>query len=438
MKTKFLLIFIFCSVSLSAQKKWSLKECINYALEHNISIKKSELDIEISEINKNDEKGNFLPNLNGSIRHSWNTGLNTNPVTNTNVTATTQNTNFGLSANVVLYNGARNLNRLHKANLSILAKQYQLGDMKDNIALRIANAFLQILFNKESLKSLKIQNSLNTKELKQTAELIKQGVKPKGDLLNIEANIAKQEENIVVMENNIIISKLSLFNLLGLKNFDLFDIDDSKLDLIASTVVLEKPNTIFKKAVNFRNDIKLSEIQIELTQKDLEIAKGNYLPTLTGTFGINTNYFQSKLLNLPGFSDQIDNNKGHAFGLGLSIPIFNRFQIRNAVTRNKLFLKGAEIDLEQSKINLKDKVYQAYNDVQGALKSFQASKKTLSARKEAFKYSEEKFNVGLLNSFNYNQIKTQLDDAQIRVIRAKYDYLFKIKVLEYYFGQPLK
>jgi outer membrane protein len=439
MKNSILLFLIFCSISLNAQKKtWTLKECIDYALEHNISIQKSALDIEISEVNKNDALGTFLPNLNGSIRHSWNTGLNTNPVTNANVIATTQNTTFGVSANVVLYDGLRNVNKLHKANLTVLARQYQLDDMKDNISLRIANAFLQILFNKESLKSLRIQNELNQKEFTRTSELVHEGVKPKGDILEIEATIAKQEENIVMMENNIIISKLSLFNLLGLTNFELFDVSNENFQIENTSIILEKPTTIFNKALDFRNDIKLSEIEIEMAEKDLEIAKGSYLPTLSGSFDLGTSYFQSKLIALPSFSDQIDNNKGHAFRLGLSIPIFNRFQIRNSVTRNKLMLKRAQNNLEQSKNNLKDQVYQAYNDAKGALKSFQASEKTLTARREAFKYSEEKFNVGLLNSFNYNQIKTQLESAEISVIRAKYDYLFKLKVLEYYFGQPIK
>ncbi|WP_139959247.1 TolC family protein [Flavicella sediminum] len=439
MKTKISIFFLFCTVALSAQqKKWTLKECIAYAIEHNISIQQSELDIEVAEINKNDAIGTFLPNLNANVRHSWNTGLNTNPVTNTNVTATTQNTNFGISSSVVLYDGLKNINRLHRSNLLLLANQYQLEDMKDNISLRIANAYLQILFNRESLKSLQVQNSLNEKEYERTKELVKEGVKPKGDILEIEATMAKQEQDMVAMENNLTLSKLSLFNLLALDNFEGFDIAISDVTMEENSIIFESPTSVFNKAVNFRNDIKLSEVQIQLAKNDLKIAKASYLPTLTGSFGFSTNYFQSKLLNLPSFRDQVDNNKGHAFGLGLSIPIFNRFQIRNSVKRNKINVKSAQLNLEQSKINLRDKVQQAYNDVQGALKTYQANEKTLIARKEAFKYSEEKFNVGLLNAFNYNQIKTTLENAEISLIRAKYDYLFKIKVLEYYFGVPLQ
>ncbi|MFC2109919.1 TolC family protein [Bacteroidota bacterium] len=438
MKNKITILLLFSVFALSAQqKKWTLKECVDYALEHNISIQQSELDIETAEINKNDAKGSFLPNLNANIRHSWNTGLNTNPVTNTNVTATTQNTNFGISSSIVLYDGLRNVNQLHKSNLLLLANQYQLEDMKDNISLRIANAYLQILFNRESLKSLRIQTSLNEKEYERTKELVKEGVIPKGDVLEIEATIAKQEQDIVAMQNSLILSKLSLFNILSLNNFEEFDIDTQEITLEENAIVLESPTSIFQKAIEFRNDIKISEVQIKLAENDLKIAKGNYLPTLTGSFGFSTNYFQSKLLNLPNFSNQIDKNKGHAFGLGLSIPIFNRFQIRNAVKRSKIAIKSSQLNLEQSKINLRDKVYQAYNDLQGALKTYQANEKTLIARKEAFAYSEEKFRVGLLNSFTYNQIKTRLENAEISLIRAKYDYLFKLKVLEYYFGIPL-
>ena len=225
MKTTLYLVLLFSCMRLSAQtKKWTLRDCVQYAIENNIAVKQSEMDVKTAEVNLRGAKGNFLPNLNVNMRHSWNIGLNTNPVTNTNLTATTQTSIFGLSAGITLYDGLKNSNRLHKANLAILANQYQLEDMKDNISLRVVNAYLQILFSKESLGTLKKQAQLNIKERKQTEELVNLGSKPKGDLLEIEASIASQEQQIVNAQNTLKIAKLTLANLLLIKDADAFTI----------------------------------------------------------------------------------------------------------------------------------------------------------------------------------------------------------------------
>ncbi len=438
MKTKIIFLFLFCAISVSAQtKKWTLKECIAYALENNISIQQSALDTKITEISKKDALGDFLPNLSANVRHSWNTGLNTNPVTNTNVTATTQNTNFGVSANILLYNGMQNIHRLHKTNLEIVANQYQLENMKDNISLLVCNSFLQILFNKESLKNLEGQYQLSKESLERTQELVSSGSKPKGDLLDVEATLANQEQQIVQMKNNLLVSKLTLANVLVLEDALSFDIVDNFSQIPIDAKTPNSPQQIFSKALKFRNEIKISEVAIEMREKDVKIAKGNYLPTLSGSFGFNTNYFNSELLNLPGFSTQIDNNKGHSFGLNLSIPIFNRFKTSNAVKRSKIILQKAKLDLKNSKADLKDKIYQAYADKEGAFKTYMAALKTAKARKEAYTYAKEKHEVGLLNSFDLSQMQTNLENAETEVIRAKYDCIFKIKILEFYFGIPI-
>jgi len=438
MKTKIIFLFFLCAITVSAQtKKWTLQECISHALENNISIQQSELDRKAAEISKKDALGDFLPNLSANMRHSWNTGLNTNPVTNTNVTATTQNTNFGISANVLLYNGMQNIHRLHKANLEILANQYQLANIKDNISLMVCNSFLQILFNKESLKNLETQYNLTKQSLQRTEKLVASGVSPKGDLLDVEATLANQEQQIVQMKNNLLVSKLTLANVLMLDDALSFDVADNFSQVPMYSKTPNSPQKIFSEALKFRNEIKISEVAIEMREKDVKIAKGNYLPTLSGSFGFNTNYFNSELLNLPGFSTQIENNKGHSFGLNLSVPVFNRFKTSNGVKRSKIMLKKARLELKNSKADLKDKIYQAYADKEGAFKTYMAALKTAKARKEAYTYAKEKHEVGLLNSFDLSQMQTNLENAETEVIRAKYDYIFKIKILEFYFGIPI-
>jgi len=437
MKTTLYLVLLLSCMRLSAQtKKWTLRDCVQYAIENNIAVKQSEMDVKTAEVNLRGAKGNFLPNLNVNMRHSWNIGLNTNPVTNTNLTATTQTSIFGLSAGITLYDGLKNSNRLHKANLAILANQYQLEDMKDNISLRVVNAYLQILFSKESLGTLKKQAQLNIKERKQTEELVNLGSKPKGELLEIEASIASQEQQIVNAENTLKIAKLTLANLLLIKDADAFEIADQKDLLVEAGILDYNSETIYDKAVQNRNDIKASALNVEISETNVKIAKGNYQPTLSGSYGFNTNYYFSKLLKLPNFETQIADNKGHAFGLNLSIPIFNRFANSNDVRRAEINHKKAQLALRQSKVDLKDKVNQAHNDLKGALAAYKAALKTGVARKEAFRYSQNKFELGLLNSFDFQQAKTRLEMSENDLIQAKYDFFFKAKVLEFYFGIP--
>ncbi len=440
MKKILFTVAIIYSVASSAQtKKWSLRDCVAYAIEHNISIQQSELDLKNAEIDLKGAKGNFLPNLNASMGHSWNTGLNTNFRTGIKEVATNQSSSFGVNAGITIYDGLKNTRQLHKANLNILANQYQLEDMKDNISLLVVNSFLQVLFNKESLKTLFKQYDLSKKEFIRTKQLIDAETRPKGDLLEIEASMADQEQQIVNAKNAIQISKISLTNLLLIKDYNTFDIADDEYSIPPSNVLNKNVDEIYRKALTLRNDIKATETQVLMSEDDLKIALGNYKPTLSGSYGFGTSYFNSKLaVSPPSFTNQIKDNKSHRFSLNLSIPIFNRYSVSNGVKRSKIFLEKAKLSLEQSKVDLRDKVNQAYNNVESALTAFNAAEKSLAARKEAFRYSQDKFDVGLMNSFDFSQAKTRFETAENNVIRAKYDYFFKVKVLEFYFGIPLK
>ena len=206
---KYLFIIIIPNILL-AQQTWTLQDCVNRAIEMNISIKQSQLDYAGSEIQKQGAIGNFLPNINIGSNHSWNIGLNQNITTGLLENVTTQFTSMNLSMNVNLYGGLQNVNRLHRANLSILASQYQLEDMTENVALLVANSYLQILFSKESLAVQKLQLDITINQLKRIKELVNSGVVPKGDLYEIEANLASQEKNLVDAQNRFYLSKISL------------------------------------------------------------------------------------------------------------------------------------------------------------------------------------------------------------------------------------
>ncbi|MBT8183656.1 MAG: TolC family protein, partial [Eudoraea sp.] len=415
--------------------------CVNYAVENNLSINQFELDLEGARIDKSDAVGAMLPNLNIQTRTSGNTGLVLNPTTNSLVSATILSASNDLTSVVTLFNGLRNINRLHRAKLNEIASQYRLDDLVDDIRLNVAVAYLQILSDKESLKVFEAQYAVTEQDMKRTRELVASGVVAKGDLLEIEATAAGQEQQIVNGENQVLISRINLAQLLQITDYENFDIADDEFNVPPADILNNSPKTIFDKALTFRNDIKFSQSLVELAEKDLQISKGAVYPTIGAFFNYNNRYSDQTRDPITGekvgFKDQLWINDGISYGAQLNIPIFNGFSVRNSIKRSQIDLDKARIQLEQDKLALETNINQAYVDVENSAKAYESAQKTLEARSLAYQYSKERFDVGLMNAFDFSQAQSRVDNAEAEVIRTKYDYIFRIKVLEFYFGLPI-
>ncbi|CAM3538436.1 outer membrane efflux protein [Flavobacterium saliperosum S13] len=470
-KTLFFGLLLVSFHSKAQTKKWTLEECVNYALEKNISIRNTTLDQQLSDISKRDAYGNFLPSINAQASHSWNIGLNQNITTGLLENQTTQFTSAGLNVGIDIYKGLQNQNQLRKANLSIMASKYQLTKMQEDVSLNVVNAYLQIIFNKENLKVQQEQLAYDNKQLLRSQELVDAGVVPRGDLLDVKATVATDNQRLIAAENALLISKLSLAQLLQLDNFQEFDIVDASSVVGESSILLQDPKAIFEKAKETRTDIKLAETNVKVAERDLMIARGAYQPTLSGFYSFSTRAAYSdrivgfepdannptsaigyvdgtnQLVLQPNFSpvlgkpksitDQFSDNKGQNFGLSLTIPILNGFSVRNNVARSKVALERSKISLEQTGLDLERTVYTAYTDTKGALKAYEAAVSTLESREQAFNYAKERYEVGLMNVFDFNQSQTLYVNAQSEVLRTKYDYIFRTKILEFYFGIPI-
>lgn len=478
MKTKFTLI-IFLSLSLIAfsqdtnlSQKWTLQECVNYALEHNLTVKQSEYDVEMAEINKKDAVGNYLPTINLNGNHSFNSGLTTDVTTGVLRNQTTQTTSGGISSGVLIYGGLKNLNQLRKTEIAILSQRYQVDKIKDDIALNVINAYLQILFSKEAVNVAKPQLEISIEQLNRTNKLVEAGTLPKGDLLDIQATLANDEQNLIITENNEKLALLSLAQLLQLENYDGFDIADDEIEsLPLVNLGTYSVDDIYQKALENRYEIKVAQSNIEMAEQDIKLAKGNLQPTLSGFFNWNTrasnldriigreididdptqiigqvegsgqNVLAPNYNTITGSSedyfDQFDNNKGSSYGLSLQIPVLNGFKASNNVKRAKINYEKQKNRLADEELGLEKIIHTVYADAQGALKVYDAANKSVAAQEESFRYAQEKFNVGVMNSFEYSQIKNRLLKAQSDYLRAKYDYIFKVKLLEYYYGIPV-
>ncbi len=445
----FALLLLITIGSHAQSKKWTIRECVDYALKNNISIRNTELDGQLAAIDKSDARGNFLPNFNANASHSWNVGLNQNITTGLLENQTTQFTSAGVNANVDIYKGLQNHNRYRRSVLAVLSAQYQLDKMKDDVSLSVANAFLQILFNKENIKVQKELLAANERQFNRTQQLVDAGSVPRGDLLDIKATVADSKQKLIAAENALLISKLSLAQLLQLDDFRNFDIADEDYDARQSEVMFQTPDAIYKKALENRAEVKLAQNNVEIANKDIAIARGAYQPTLQGFYSFNTRISYANIpvfdsigrvigtRNADPFFNQFSDNKGHNFGLQLTVPILNGFAIRNNVARSKVAAERAKIALEQSQLDLERTVYTAFTDANGAFNTYESAVTALEARKNAFEYAQARYDVGMMNAFDYNQAQTLYANAQSDLLRTKYDYIFRTKIVEFYFGIPI-
>ncbi|MGB2476071.1 MAG: TolC family protein [Flavobacteriaceae bacterium] len=465
----FLPMLLLSGLTFGQVKQWSLQECIVLALEKNITIKQNQLNYASAELDKQSAMANFFPRINVSSSHSWNIGLNQNITTGLFENVTTQFSSAGANLGVDLYKGKQNFNQLHRANLAILAQQYQLEDISDNIALLVANSFLQIMFNREILGVQRGQLVVSLEEKKRTQVLIEAGVLVASDMFELEANIATQKQVVIQSENNLRLSKINLAQLLLITDYENFDIEFVNLDIPFSQIMEESPKQIFEQALTNRSDIKLAVTNVEIAETDLKLAKGNLQPSLQAFYGystrlsysdrlIGTGVFeniqigtvqgtgqqvirgieQQKVVGPLPLADQLGLNDGHNFGLQLNIPIFNGLLAKNNVKKSRINLERTKNVMEQQKLDLESTVNQAFNDAKGTYTFYEAAQKTTQARLDAYKNAQKRFEAGVVNSFDYSQIKQRYETAVSEQVRAKYDYIFKLKVLEFYFGIPLE
>jgi outer membrane protein len=452
--------------NLLAQKKYSLEDCIVYARENNLTVKQSELNLEMSEEQKSSQFGNFLPDANLGSSYSYNNGFSIDPTTNRILNNESNSFGFNATSQWNIFTGLTNLNKYRKAKFDLLSAKYNLEQMKDNISLQVANAYLDVILNKEFLKVAQEQVDLSKNEVERMQRFVDAGRKTKGDLFESQATMADDEQQLVQVENNLMLSMLSLTQLLQIEYNKDFDIIDEDFP-IPSLGMMEKSNEeVYQKALETQYLIKNYENKILSSKRDLSIAKGSYSPTLSLVYQFSTRVLLEKdraiitgatqqypigyvgstgetvftdvaangSENYP-FLDQMNDGKNHYVGLNLRIPLFNRFNARTSVRLKRVQLKQVELEMEIEKQKLRQSIEKAQADANAALKTYKSGEKALESTEEAFKYAQQKRDVGSISEYDYNQSRNRYVKAQSTMLRSKYDFIFKVKILEYYFGE---
>lgn len=447
-------------------QEWTLEQCVNYAWSHNIQVKQADITRQIAKNNYTGSKANLLPTLNGVASNTYDFGRTIDQFTNTFANTEVLTDNFYLSANFTIFGGLQNLNSIKQNQTAYEASGYDLQANKNTLALNIASGYLQVLLDQELLQEAKDQQEVTAQQVDKTKKMVDAGSLAKGNLYDVQAQEANDEVNEVNAENQLNLAMLSLAQLLDIDSVQLFKISKPEIN-IPENPNINNPDLIYSEALTNQPDIKSAQLKWESAEKGTQYAAGglyprlvlaatlgtgyssqddNVIPTLNGVTPIGftstgeTVYIPNEVYNyqLLPFRTQLNDNFNRTYGFQLNIPILNGLHSNIVYKNAKLNELNAYYNYQTADLNLRKNVQQAYADAFGALKKYHATQKSVESFKEAYNYTRAKFDAGVATSLDYNTAKTNLAKAESDMLQAKYTYVFKLKVLDYYEGKPLK
>jgi len=443
------LLFVALFATLRAQEVWSLQKCIDYAQDNNIKIKQGVITTEYQQNQLKQTKFSRLPNLNGSMSQNFYFGrslLGDNSYADNN----SSGSRFGLSTDVPVYQGGRITNNISKLELDFQASIEDLAKAKSDISVNIASTFLEILYAKDLVKVSEDQLTVTNLQIKQINEKVEAGSLARGSLLEIQAQSAGEELNLVNAKNQLQLAKLKLTQLLEIPLKDDFDVEVPTLPEISAEASIVGSDDVYKSALTTRPEIKGADLRLQSSQFQLKIAKGALYPTLSLYASADYSYNnKNQLVNRDpvtgdvisvsniDFFKQLKSFQSKSVGMQVSIPIFTRFANKIQIDNARLQVLNTELELESTKKLLRSDIETAQTSAIAALNRFNSNQKAVSSMKEAFRYSEEKFGVGLVNAVEYNTAKTKLAKSESDLLQAKYEFIFRTKILDFYRGLPL-
>lgn len=429
--------------ALKAQEVWTLEKCVEYALANNIQVKQQLLLVKNEQALLQQDKFSMLPSLNGGASHGYNFGKTVDRYSNDFATDRVRSNNFYLSSNVTLFEGFQKINQIKQRKVDLEATHFDTDKFMDDIMLSIATGYLQILYYTELVKTSENQLKATELQSERLKKLVDAGALAQGDFYTLEAQRAMENSQVVSARNNLDIAYLTLVQMLDLPTTEGFEIESPDLELQLTLAV--SPEHIYGFALETQPVIKSAESRVKSSEIGLTMAQGGQSPSLvlqgslgTGFSGANKVY-DSVTFNpsVKPFADQVKDNFNRSISLNLNVPIFNGWSTRTAISRAKINVENQKYNLELSKLQLRKTIQQAYADAKAALNNYEASVTGVNAASESFRYAEQKFNVGSMNSVDYNNSKKDLEKAESDQIRAKYEFIFKSTVLDFYMGKPL-
>lgn len=469
---------IFISASSFAQNKvWTLEQCINYAKENNIKLQQSELNVQNAELNSRESKFALLPNISASGFGGYSWGQRLDQYNLAFVNQRTTSVNANLSGSLLLFGGLQNISRIKQNKYALESNRLNYEQAINDLSLNIANAFLRMTLAKDRLKIAEAQISTTKLQADRTREIFNVGGTNKGELLNIESQVTQEEINLVSAQNEFNAAKLNMILLMNLdtNQFEIY-VPDLNIDENPDELLVYTPEEIYQKAVGIHAGVQAQEWLVKSNKSAINIAKGAWSPTisLAGSLGSGYSSLSQEItdtnitvtpngpLVLPTyggdsvaipmqptvqynfdrrtipFFQQLPRNRNTQLGISINLPLLNGLSNYTNLSRAKINFQNARLELESQKQNLRNTIQTAHNDALTGYSTYKANKKNADALRESFTYAQEKFNVGQLNAYDFNQAKNNLNNAEIQSLISKYEYLYRIKILEYYLGKALK
>lgn len=424
----------------TTDKRWSLEDCIRYAVEHNIDLKQKEQIQENRKIDLSTTRHSWLPNLNASLGQNFDFGRSPTKegiIVDRNST----NSSFSIQTSMPLFTGLRIYNQLRARKLDLLAATENMNKAKDDLSVNVTSYYLQVLYNQEILRVADLQVALSREQADKTQALVETGKVPLSQLYDIKAQLAKDEVTQTDARNNVNLALLNLAQCLEMEHggryFRIADpIGGNPVELYMSSIL--PPDAIYEYAVTFKPQVREQELLLESSRKGLLAARSSYFPQLNLNAYYSNGYYHYNTGENVSFSNQLKQNERKNIGFSLSIPLFNRFTARNAVRSSRIAIRIQELSLENTKKELYKEIQQAYYNAVAAQEKYNASEKAVVASLEAFKYAEERYNAGKSTVYEFNDAKTKYAQSLAEQAQAKYDYILRTKILDFYNGTPIR
>ena len=436
MKRNYLLTACLMAITFGtqAQEAWTLKQCISHAIEHNLSIKQKEAACSLSEVELNTARWSRLPNLSGNVGQSFNFGRALQS-DNTYGNRNTLNTNFSLGTSIPLFTGMQIPNNIALSKLNLKAATEDLAKAKEDVSLQVASYFLQVLFNEELAKVARNQVKLRQEQLDKKVAFFKNGKASEAEVMEAKSRLAQDELSAVQAENNFQLALLDLSQLLELPSPDNFHISMPEIKDFSTELTL--PEEVFAQALMNKPSIKAAQYRLEGAEKSIKIAQSGYYPQLSFGAGIGTSYYRLSGIQNADFGTQWEQNMNKYLQFSLSIPLFNRFQTRNRVKSARIQHQTLSWQLEESKKALYKEIQQAYYNALASESKYKSSLSASESAEVSFKLMSEKYANGKASATEYNEMRTAWMRALSDGIQAKYEFIYRSKILDFYKGIPL-
>lgn len=439
-------IMIFLSLSsvtmLAQTNPWTFSQCLDTALQRNISVNQSRMSNELSKVNLEQAKANRIPSLSANANEALNVGKNVDPTTNSFVTEAYHSTNFGISSSYNLFNGLQNANTIRQNRLSVQAGESDIEKAKNDVTLNITTAYLQVLFANEILSAANSQEEATAAQVSRSEKLVNAGKSPESDLLQIKSQLATDNLSVIMAQNQLDLAKVTLMQLMEIPVVDNFEVEIPVL-VETTSAEMQTNEEIYRKSLAVQPQITSASLRTSASMMALKVSQGAHWPRISLGANMNTNYASSRKkgsVNPEGypFFEQIWDNIGQSFSMGVSIPIYSNRQIKSNIDRAKINLITTQLSEQNVKNVLRKNVEQTYTDLRASVKKYDATKLQVAAVESVYKNAEKKFEVGVLNATDFLIQKNNFIQSQSNLIQSKYDFIFKQKILDFYQGKPIR